>query len=221
MGVEEDRALLDSVLKLNDTAGSLAALVKVVGNTQKLLVANQGAATENAEAISLRSTKQELLDEVKRLAAERKKDRLKTKLTVGGSFFVSILLIFAIALTVTEYKSARNDANVAYSQAAMNVCLQRSSAWEAMQAWINTQRLLEADNPYIDEAFRAKRIAALDELLKRFPDVDCSIGSALTTLVPPVSGGYQDDSLLAILKPVPQTQVGTRSNQTIWSKDGD
>lgn len=202
MGIMEDRALLDSVLKLNDTAGSLIALIKVVDNNQKLLVDNQEALADNAEAISLRSTKQELLDEVNHLATERKKDRLKTKLTVGGSFFVSAFLIFGVGLTINEYKSARNDANVAYSQAAMNVCLQRSSAWEAMQTWIATQKILELENSAIDDALRTKRIAAFDELLKQFPDVDCSIGSALTSLVPPVTGGDQDNSFVAILKTI-------------------
>ena len=197
MTTEEDRALVDSVQKLNDTATSLAELMMVVDKNQRLLVTNQEATAENTDAISLRSTKEELLKEVKRLAVERKRDRLKTVLIVSGSFLVQILLIFAIGFTAMEYKDARKNANLAYSQAAMNVCQQRSTAWTSMQEWIITQKALEAANTAITPEFKAKRIAALDELLKHFPDVDCSIGSVLTIMVPPATLDHQDNLVFA------------------------
>jgi hypothetical protein len=175
----DDSSLTNSVEKLNDTAVSLTALMKIVDKNQQLLVENHEATLENTDAISLRSTKEELLNEVQRLAIERKKDRLKTKLTVGGSFFVSLLLILAIFLTANEYKSSRKDANTAYAQAAQSICLQRNKTWDAMHVWIAAQKSLEVSNSSITPELRARRIVALDKLLKSFPDVDCSIDSKL------------------------------------------
>ena len=146
----------------------------------------------------MRSTKKELVTEIKRIAAERKKDRKKTQFTIAVTSLLSLILIGGLAVTTSEYKNARADASKSYSQAADNVCEQRSATWDAMQTWITTQKTIEVANPYISEAFRSKRIAALDELLKSFPDVNCDIGSALTMFIPPSSFGSVPDSALSV-----------------------
>lgn len=177
-----DQELNNSVRKLNDTAASLVALMQIVDKNQTLLLENREVTEANTGAISLRSTKAELLKEVDRLAVERKKDRTKTKLTVGGSFFISLLLILAIFLTTSEYKKARNDANTQYAQSAQSICEQRGQTFDAIQKWIEDLKALLIQDKLSNPALKPKRLAAYDNLLKSFPDVDCSIGSSLTSM---------------------------------------
>lgn len=202
MNTEEAQALTESIERLNDTASSLTALMEIVDKNQRLLVATQAATLENTDAISMRSTKAELLTEVKRLAVERKKDRTKTKFTVIGAFFVSLVLIVATFITTQEFKDARHDANVSYSTAAREVCLQRSATWEAMRKWIKVQQQFLAEDVVTDPKLKAKRIAAYTVLEKSFPDVNCNIGSMLVGLPIPSGLGSPDNSALSF---VPQS----------------
>lgn len=185
----KDDSLIDSIKRLNTTAKALSDVLTTVTRTQETLVKLQRDTDENTDAITLRSTKQELLNEVVRIKKERKQDKLRSKLTVGVAFFISTLLIGSIWLTTNEYKNARKGASLAYSTANMNVCEQRSSTWAAMQKWIATQRTLESANISIDAEFKAKRIAALDKLLESFPTIDCRIGSVLTSMPHPTGLG--------------------------------
>lgn len=193
MTTDDDRALVDSVEKLNDTASSLTALMKIVDKNQQLLVRNQEATLENTDAISLRSTKEELLAEVDRLAVERRKDRTKTKFTVIGSFFISVLLIVATFATTQEFKNARHDANAAYAVASRNVCEQRSATWDAMQNWIRVQKGFLEKDVVSDPALKKQRLAAYDALLKSFPDVDCAIEAKLIGLQLPTTLGLPNN----------------------------
>ena len=200
MTTAEDRALADSVDKLNDTASSLTALIKIVDKNQKLLVENQEATLDNMDAISLRSTKEELLKEVNRLALERKRDQKKTKRNIFGTFFISLILIVVTIFTTQEFQAARHDANSAYAQANQEICVQRSITWDAMQKWITTQRDFLEQDVVSDPALKVKRIAAYDELLKSFPDVDCTIASKLVGLTTPSGLDYKSNLILATIK---------------------
>lgn len=194
-----DQTLAASVERLNDTASSLTALMRIVDKNQKLLVDTQAATLENTDAISLRSTKEELVAEVDRLAGERKKDRTKTKISILASLLISGIFIGATAYTTNEFRNARHEANIEYSQAAKSVCEQRNETWAAMTKWLKAERGAIVQNSVILPVEKAEQLAAYDELLSSLPIVDCNIAALLVGQAAPAGlGNANDNSALSV-----------------------
>lgn len=171
MTTPDDQALTDSVEKLNDTATSLTALMKIVDKNQTLLVKNQEATLENADAISLRSTKAELVTELKKLNEDRKRDRLKTKFTIGVTFLLSLLLIGSIWITANRYHAASVEA----SNTAASVCKERGDQADATRKFYRARALQVEKDPKITDAYRAEQLALFADLLEHFVPVDCTV----------------------------------------------
>lgn len=179
MTADNDRALTDSVEELNDTAKSLVALGRLVEKNQRLLVANQEATEDNTDAISLRSTKEELLEEVNRLAKERKKDRTRTKFTIGVTFFLSLLLIGAIGITTKR----QNEASIDSANTAASVCHERGEQALATRKFYEARADQVRRDPKITDAYRIEQLALFADLLEHFRPVDCTVLNRTATIL--------------------------------------
>jgi hypothetical protein len=197
-----DSLLVSRLESLDETARTLSAVLTQVEANQLLLLTLQGVAKEHTTALSLSSTKAELVAEVKRQTRARARDKRRNQVLVGTCTLVLAILLGGLAFTFQQFKTARHDANVSYSQMARDVCQQRSVTWDAMQTYIRTQRAILVADMTTDPALKPKRLAAYDQMLKSFPDVDCAqLGTGLASTVPPLPTGLGFSSNLASVKP--------------------
>lgn len=190
--------LNESVKRLNETATTLASVLQQVDQNQILLVTLQHTAIDNKNAISRSSTKEELLNEVKRLVLQRNRDTRKTKTVVFASAVVSLSLIVVSFVMQQNFNTERHRASENFAKISQSVCEERSQTWDAMQEFIATQKTQVVADPSIPAADKTKMLTAYNKVLKSFPDVDCSkLGTGLAVQETPLNGisGYSQYNL--------------------------
>ena len=193
-----DGLLITSVETLNETARTLASVLTQVEHNQMLLVTLQGVTNNHTTAISRSSTKAELLGEVNRLAGERRRDQHRTRVLITACTIGLLVLVGGVGGALQQFKQSRAEANTTYSQIAEDVCVQRSQTWDALQAFLTTQRAAVAADASISAPDKAALVATYTRLMGSIAEVDCDkLGTGLASTVPPLPAGLGSGANLA------------------------